>query len=329
MKAAFYEHFGTAADVLVVGDKPIGKPAEGEVQIRMMASGVNPSDVKKRAGARGEMTDAFVIPHSDGAGIVQALGAGVDQGWLNQRVWVCEAQHGRALGAAAEQVNLPIGMIATLPDNTSFAEGAAIPIPMMTAHRCLTSAGEIEGLTVLVTGAMGRVGHYAVQMAREMGARVVATVGSEEDLAEVRALGVTEAVNFRDTDHFEQLLEMIGPSTVDRVVDVEFGANLLSSLPLLKDNAVIASYASGREPMPQIDFYALMFRNIFVHPVLVYSMPAAAKVSAKASINAMLSAEKIVHRINHTLPLDDIARAHELVEAGARGAVIVESGDAS
>ena len=159
MKAVYFERFGSASEVLQVGDKPIDLPASGDLQIAIEASGVNPSDVKKRIGLRGgAMTEPFIIPHSDGAGVVVAVGEGVDPAWMGRRVWVCEAQHDRAHGSAAERVNLPVSMVHPLPDNTSFAEGAAIPIPMMTAHRCLTSAGPVDGCTVLITGAMGRVG---------------------------------------------------------------------------------------------------------------------------------------------------------------------------
>lgn len=324
MKAAFYESFGDARDVLTVGEKPLTAPAEGELQIELRASGVNPSDVKKRAGARGEMSDEYVIPHSDGAGVVSAVGSGVSGDWIGKRVWICEAQHGRPHGTSAAAANLPESMVHPLPDNTSFAEGAAIPIPMMTAHRCLTSAGPVDGQTVLVTGAAGRVGHYAVQMAKQMGASVVATVGSDEEIGAVQSLGAATAVNFRDADYVVQLTELIGPASVDVVVDVEFGENVADYLSLLRDNGVIASYSSSRNPNPTIAFYDLMFRNIFVHPVLVYSMPNEAKYAAKRDINNMLESGAITHRIAHTLPLDRIVEAHELIENGCKGSVIVD-----
>ena len=198
---------------------------------------------------------------------------------------------------------------------------------MMTAHRCLTSAGSIEGLTVLVTGASGRVGHYAVQMARSMGARVVATVGTDDDRADIETLGAEAVYNFRDDSHPQAMLDTLNSAAIDRVVDVEFGHNLARYLPLLKDNAVVASYASAIEPNPQVDFYALMFLTIFIHPVLVYSMPEAAKNAAKECSYELLAGDEIVHRINHTIPLERIADAHRLVESGARGAVIVTIGE--
>ena len=324
MKAACYEQFGAAEDVIHIQDIALGPPAPGEVQVRIHASGVNPSDVKKRAGARGAMSDPRIIPHSDGAGVVMALGDGVDPALDGQRVWLCEAQHGRASGTAAEQINLPAGLVHPLPAGTTFVEGAAIPIPMMTAHRCLTSSQPIEGRTVLVTGAMGRVGRYALQMARILGARVIATAGSDADCAAANRLGAQHTANFRAPDYAQQLRDAAGSEGIALVVDVEFGHNHPDYLDLLQDNAVIASYASGLQPRPEIDFYALMFRNVFLHPILVYSMPQAAKHAAKQAINDMLERRLINHHIGHTVPLDDTARAHQLVESGARGAVIVE-----
>ncbi|MEM7206565.1 MAG: NADPH:quinone reductase [Pseudomonadota bacterium] len=323
--ATYYQTVGDAQAVLKTGEKPLPGPGAGEVQVRMMASGVNPSDVKKRAGARGEISDAFIIPHSDGAGVVDEIGSGVDDAWLGQRVWVCEAQHGRAFGTCAHECVVPVALIHPLPDNTSFVEGAAIPIPMMTAHRCLTSSGDARGKRILVTGASGRVGYYAVQMAREMGAEVVATVGSDAERTDSNNLGASHAFNFRDASHIEAMLDALGAASLDLIVDVEFGENCSRYLPLLKDNAVIASYSSSRAPTLTINFYDLMFRNIFVHPVLVYSMPDQAKTDAKASINDMLERGAIQHRIAHCVGLDRTAHAHELIESGCKGSVIVET----
>jgi NADPH2:quinone reductase len=324
MLAAYYEKVGAAREVLRVGEQPIEAPAPGDLTVRLMASGINPSDVKKRADVRRAMAGPYVIPHSDGAGIVTSVGRGVDEDWVSQRVWVCEAQHGRALGTAAEFVNVPQSMVHPLPDNTDFKQGAAIPIPMMTAHRCLTSAGAINGKTVLVTGAAGRVGYYAVQMASQMGARVLATVGSDDDASLTLAAGAQAVVNFRKQDYSEELADIVADAKIDLVVDVEFGNNQSDYIDLMNNNSAIAVYSSSLQANPAISIYHYILRNVFIHPILVYSMPDAAKALAKKDINRFLESGSIQHNISHCMPLENIAEAHELIESGCRGSVVLQ-----
>ena len=323
VRAAFYERFGAAADVLQLGERFLPSPAQGEVQVKVHASGVNPSDVKKRAGFRGGFEHDFVIPHSDGAGVVMAVGEGVAENRVGQRVWLYEAQYNRTWGAAAEYLNLSSERAALLPDTTSFSEGAAIGIPMMTAHRCLTSNGSVEDKTVLITGGQGRVGYYAVQLAKLFGADVISTVSNEAGVNELLELGADVVVNYKDADYPGEIKEA-RPDGIDLVVDVEFGGNFKTYLPLLKDNSVIASYASSKQPNPELPFYDLMFKNIFLHPILVYSMPEAAKKQAIEAIHSFLEQGKIKHRIAKEFSLEDIARAHETVEnSELRGSVVI------
>jgi len=176
MKAAWFESFGPASDVLRVGEQEKPEAGHGEVLIRLASSGVNPSDVKKRAGSFPNLLDeGFVIPHSDGAGVIEAVGEGVPANRIGERVWIYQAQHGRRLGSAAEYIALDQRRAAPLPDNTGFEIGACIGIPVMTAHRCVFADGPVDGQTVVITGGAGRVGHYAVQWAAQAGARVIAT----------------------------------------------------------------------------------------------------------------------------------------------------------
>lgn len=328
VRAAYYERFGAAADVLQVGEKTLLPPTQGEVQVQIHASSVNPSDVKKRAGLRGDFAHTFVIPHSDGAGVITAVGEGVSNDKIGQRVWLYEAQHNRTWGTVAQYINLPAQKAVPLPDMIGFAEGAAIGIPMMTAHRCLTY-DSIEGKTVLITGGQGRVGYYAIQLAKLFGADVVSTVSNDEGIDELLELGADVVVNYKNRDYSLEI-EGARPGGIDLVVDVEFGGNFKTYLPLLKNNSVIASYASSHNPTPELPFYDLMFKNIFLHPILVYSMPEKAKQEAIKDINRSLEQGKIKHRIAKEFKLENIVEAHQTVEnSSVRGSVIVALGNKS
>ncbi len=323
MKAAFYKSFGAAAEVLEFGDIKLGKPHADEVQLQLYSSGINPSDVKKRMGQRGEFTDEFVVPHSDGAGIITAVGSNVDPDRIGERVWVHSAQHERHWGTAATAANLPAQLASRLPDACSFAEGACIGIPMMTAHRCLTIGNDIAGKNVLVTGAQGRVGYYAIQIAKHYGAHVIATVGAKSGQEAARAIGADYVVSHRDDAFPEQIMEHLGGAHLHHVVDVEFGINLTKYLPALSDHAIVSSYASGVSPTPELPFYPLMFKNVSIHPVLVYSMPEQAIARAIEDINQMLEQKVIRFQQITEFTLEDIVKAHESIERGGRGHTVL------
>ena len=324
MIAAFYKEFGKASDVLEVSQRDIESPAPGEVEVLVHYSGVNPSDVKKRAGLRGEFPGEFVIPHSDGSGVIVAVGDGVSEERIGQNVWLYEAQHNRNWGTACELVNLPDTQAVKLPSATDLVEGACLGIPAMTAHRCLMIAGDIEGMNVLVTGAMGRVGFHAVQIAIAMGATVFATVRSDDDIAEVKALGAELVLNFDDETYPQQIIDHLGGALLHRVVDVEFGVNLSHYLPAMADNSAIGCYSSTKNPTPTIPFYDLMFKNISIHPIIIYSMPEAAKQDAIDYITQMLEKEQFTHRVSKLFSLQDIVQAPEAVEQGERGCVLLK-----
>ena len=323
MKAALYKSFGTAAEVLEFGYLESGKPQADELQLQLHSSGINPSDVKKRMGQRGEFTDEFVVPHSDGAGIITAVGTYVDPDRIGERVWVHSAQHERHWGTAASVANLPAQLASRLPDACSFTEGACIGIPMMTAHRCLTVGNDIAGKNVLVTGAQGRVGYYAVQIAKHFGAHVIATVGAKSGQEAVQAIGADYVVSHRDDAFPEQIMEHLGGAHLHHVVDVEFGINLAKYLPALSDHAVISSYASGVNPNPELPFYPLMFKNVSIHPVLVYSMPEQAIARAIRDINQMLEQNAIAYLQITEFAFVDIIKAHEFIEQGGRGHTVL------
>lgn len=330
MKAVWFEKFGPAGEVLKVGDQPTPEPGAGEVLVKLMTSAPNPSDVKKRAASFPNLLDnGLVIPHSDGAGIIEAVGDGVPDTRVGERVWVYQAQYGRRFGTAAEYVSVESRRAPRLPDEASFEVGACLGIPAMTAHRCIFSGGDVKGQTVLVTGGAGRVGYYAVQWAAQAGAAVIATASNDEDAASCREVGAHHVVNHRDEDWPEQLLKLTGGAKVDRIVDVDFASNIEKALAVIQTGGTIATYSSGANLNPVIPFYRMMFMDLTVYMAIVYAMPEEAKDAAIADINAALSSGKLKHRIAETLPLDACAKAHDEIESGKiRGCVVLKVGDA-
>ena len=307
MRAAWFESFGSAQDVLQFGEQDTTEVGPGEVLVRMATSGINPSDVKKRAGAFPDLLDrGWVIPNSDGAGVIEAVGNGVDERRIGERVWVYQAQDDRRFGTAAEFLAIDECRAPRLPDNTSFEVGA------------------VTGQTVLVTGGAGRVGHYAIQWASQAGATVIASASNDEDKAACMEAGAAHVVSHRDDDFADQVLAATGGSLVDRIVDVEFGANLATSIAVLRIGGTIATYSSTQVTEPKLPFLKMMYKDITLHFVIVYAMPEDAKKQAIADINEALSAGTLQHRIAHTLPLEEIAKGNELIEQGAiRGAVVL------
>ncbi len=326
MKAAWFERFGAARDVLVLGEKPTSVAGPGEVLVRLRTSGVNPSDVKKRAGSFPNLLDdGYVIPNSDGAGVIESVGEGVDARRVGQRVWVYQAQFGRRFGTAAEYVALDSARAVTLPIEAGFDVGACAGIPIMTAHRCVHADGPIAGQTVLVTGGAGRVGYYAIQWAKMAGARVIASASNARDEAVCRDAGAHQVFNHREAGWGERVKTLNGGKPVDRVIDVEFGANLHEVLNCIRGSGVIATYSSTQVKEPQLPFFRMMYLDLTVHFVIVYSMPEPAKKHAIADITQAFRDGMLQHRIAGRVPLAEIARASELVEQGGSiGCVVVD-----
>ncbi len=325
MRAALYRTFGPAREVLEVCDVDAPEPGPGEVLIRMHTSAINPSDVKKRSGAFPDLLDqGFVIPDSDGAGIIESVGEGVDKSRKGERVWVFQAQHQRRFGTAAEYVAISSYYAPRLPEATGFDVGACMGIPAMTAHRAVFADGEVEDQTVLVMGGAGRVGYYAIQWAHRSGATVIATASNPEDEAACLDAGADHVVNHRADDVAGQVLEANKGALINRVVDPEFGTNLPVSIEVLAVGGTIAAYGSARKPEPVLPFYKMMYKDLTLRTIIVYAMPDSAKDHAVADINSGLSGEWLKHRIANTMPLEEIAVGNEIVEAGkARGGVIL------
>jgi NADPH:quinone reductase len=314
MHAAWYEKNGPAAEVMKVGDLPGVEPAAGEVRVRLHASAVNPSDVKARGGSR-PIRWPKLIPNSDGAGVIDKVGAGVNRR-VGERVWVFNGQWDRAFGTSAQYITLPAALAVPLADHVSFEQGACLGIPAMTAHRALFADGPINGKTVLVTGGAGVVGHYAIQLAKWAGARVVTTVSSEAKAAHVRAAGADVVVNYRSEDVAARIKAEC--SGVDRIVEVDFGKNLPVSAQVLNEGGVIACYASTSIPRPAYPYPELLWRNPVVRQVFVYTMSDAAKAQAQADIARWLAETKPIFAIAQRFTLDDVIAAHQAVERGEK-----------
>lgn len=317
MRAAFYERQGPAHEVLQLGNIERPVPGAGEVLVRVHASGVNPSDTYGRAGSQAPMAFPRIVPHQDGAGVVEAVGDGVSAQRVGERVWVYEATLNRSAGTAAEYTVVPAQRAIRLPDNVDFDAGACLGIPALTAHRALFADGPIGGQTILVTGAAGAVGGTAVQLAKWGGARVIGTVSSDEKANEARTVGADEIVNYRTQDVVAEVKRLTADRGVDRIVEVDFGGNLPVSLQVIKPDGVIAGYATRGNAAPEVPFRQLMTRNILVRGILVYTMPEDAKVHGAQDVTQALEQTALEPRIGRRMPLQDIADAHVAVERGA------------
>jgi NADPH:quinone reductase len=322
MKAAWYEKQGTARDVLIVGEMNDPQPRAGEVRIRIAFSGVNPGDVKKREDAFGVgMPYPRVIPHSDGSGTVDAVGEGVSREWVGRRVWCYGAQSYRPFGTAAEHTVVPLKQAVPLPDSVPLEQGACVGIPGITAHRAVHVAGSVEGRTVLVQGGAGAVGACAVQLAHQAGARVIATCRAEADKQIASRAGADEVL--LTTGKLAKQIRALAPDGVDHIVEVAFGANIKTDTEVLAQGGSIATYATNA-PMPEIPVWQLVFVNARLFFVGSDDVPADAKIEATRDINKALETGWQGLDIAEIISLDEIARAHELVEHPAKpGRVIV------
>jgi NADPH2:quinone reductase len=324
MKAVWYEHQGPASEVLQYGDSDDPRPGTGEVLVQLATSGVNPVDVKRRLGGRGSMTAPRVIPHFDGAGVIDAVGPDVDPRRVGERVWVYRAQWQRDFGTAAELVSVPSECAVALPDSVSFAEGACLGIPAMTAYPAVFADGDVRGQTLLVTGGAGAVGRYAVQFAKLAGARVIATASSDEKAELATSAGADVVVNYRSEEVGPKVLELTGGQGVDRIVEVEFGGNLAASVEVIKTGGVIAAYASQAMSEPVIPFYALMYKSVVIRHVLTFQVPPELERQAVERISGWLDQGELTHHLGPNFSLEETIAAHEAVENGAVGKVVVE-----
>lgn len=324
MKAVWYEKLGPARDVLQYGEVDDPIPGPGEVRVRLQVSGVNPVDAKRRQGGRGGISAPKVIPHFDGAGIVDEVGPGVEPRMKDTRVWVYKAQWQRDFGTAAELVVLPQQSVVPLPTRVSFEEGACLGIPALTAYPSVFADGSVSGKTLLVTGGAGAVSNYAIQFAKLGGATVITTVSSDEKAELAAAAGADHVLNYREENVAGHVQELTAGQGVDRIVEVEFGGNLETSLAAIKPGGIIATYASQAVPEPKIPFYALMYKGVIIRHILTFLTPPEIERAAVEQLSIWLASGELKHHVGKKFPLAETAAAHEAVEAGAMGKVLVE-----
>lgn len=334
MLAATYTRTGPAAEVLSVGEMAAPVAGPGEVLVRVHASGINPADLKRRGGWRGMgMDHPLVIPHTDGAGQIVAVGEGVDPGRIGERVWMWNAQGGygeagRAFGTAAEFIAIASHQAVRLADSLTYADGANLGVPAMTAYRAVFADGPVTGQTIFVSGAAGAVGHFAVQMAMAGGARVIGTVSNPKAAAHVTAAGAFATVDRKTENVSARILELTEGQGVDRVIEVDFGANLELDAAVLKRNGTVAAYSSSSNPTPVLPYYAFASKGANLRFIQGFLIPEDQRLAGEKMIAEMADAGRLKVAIGATFPLSDIARAHERVERGSLGNVVVLIGGA-
>jgi NADPH2:quinone reductase len=317
MLAAYYERTGPASEVLAVGDLPTPDAGPGEVRVRLACSGVNPSDVKTRGGVRSRtLPFPRIVPHSDGAGVIDQVGEGVARERIGERVWVWNAAWGRPFGTAAQWVALPAAQAVALPADTGFDAGACLGIPALTACHAVLGYGGVTGKSVLVAGGAGAVGHYAIQFARLAGARqVIASVSGDAKAALARAAGADAVLNYRQEDVAQRCRDLTGGAGVDRVIEVDFAANVATDLAAVRAEGEIVVYGSGA-PEIAVPFFASIVKNLRLQFFIVYNLAPADRAQALAEVARRLHDGQLRHNVAERVPLAQVARAHERVERG-------------
>jgi NADPH2:quinone reductase len=323
MRAAFYEKNGSAREVLTLAEVDTPKPGPGEVRVKLKTSGVNPSDVKSREGRTRKIAFPRVIPHSDGAGVIDMVGDGVPATRKGERVWTWNAQWKRAFGTCSDYVVLPAALAVPLPAATSFEAGACLGIPAMTAYHAVEVAGAAKGKTVLVSGGAGGVGHYAIQFAKARGATVLTTVSSEAKAKLALSAGADHVIDYKRENVGERVMALTGKAGIDAVVEMDLAANakLYPGIMHARSKAVVYGTGNMEAAIPAqfmlVNAAALQF-------VFVYELTPDERASAISAITRMLESGTLINNVALTLPLEDIVAAHEAVEQGkAMGNVVV------
>jgi NADPH2:quinone reductase len=324
MLAATYRETG-GSDVLTVGEVETPTPGAGSVRVRLIVAGVNPTDWKSRAGATAGLSFDFQVPGQDGAGVIDAVGSGVDEARVGERVWVYFAAYQRQWGTAAQYTVVPSEQAVPLPSSASFELGASLGIPALTAYHCLGADGPVRGRSVLVAGGAGAVGHAAIELAHWAGARVIATVSGEEKAALARAAGADAVVNYRDEDAAEQI-RAAAPEGIDRIVELALGPNLELDLAVAARHAVISTYAAD-QATAEIPVRPLMAPNLVLRFVLVYTIPRTALRAAVDGVSQAAAVGALTTLPIHRFALEDVGAAHDAVESGVVGKVIIDLPD--
>jgi NADPH:quinone reductase-like Zn-dependent oxidoreductase len=325
MRAVWYERNGPAAEVLIHGEMPTPSPGPGEVLVRLATSGVNPSDWKTRSGRARPITAPRIIPHSDGAGTIEAVGEGVDRARIGERVWIWNGQWRRAFGTAAEYIALPSVQAVRLPEGTGFDAGACLGIPALTALHAVLTDGGVTGQRVLVAGGAGSVGHYAIQFARLLGAaQVIATVSSAEKAEHARSAGADAVVNYRSEDLAARIAALTGGRGIDRVVEVDVTGNAALYPQIMAPFGMVAVYGANGAGA-EIAFGPAILKGIGFRFFIVYELTAAQRTTAVDALQGWMRAGLVRHAIAARLKLAECIAAHEMVEQGRHiGNVVLE-----
>jgi NADPH2:quinone reductase len=321
VRAALYDTTGSARDVLRVSDISRPEPGPGEVRVRVEVSGVNPTDWKSRSGVTSRGIDEFQVPNQDGAGVIDAVGAGVDERRIGERVWIWLAAAGRRWGTAAEWTVVPSGQAVSLPNGASADLGASLGVPAMTAHHCLFADGPVSGQTVLVSGGAGAVGHFAIELAKWGGARVITTVSSAAKAKLAGQAGADLVVNYREQDVAAELRRFSGQ--VDRIVEVNLAANLELDAAVSRPGTAVVVYAADG-PDPVLPVRTFMTANLTLEFVLLYGVERSSLNRYAADINRAIGDGALSELPAHRFSLDEVAAAHEAVEQGAVGKVLID-----
>lgn len=327
MRAIQFDQAGAAKDVLGEVSIEPTPPGPGEILVKVAYSAVNPTDVKRRSSGRELPNFSPITPGNDGSGVIEAIGEGVDPDCLGDNVWIFGAQAGRPGGTTAEYCTLPHWMAPPLPEGISLEHGACLGVPAVTAYYGIFADGLIDGMAVLVSGGAGRVGSYAVQMAKLGGALVIATAGNDENTAHAAALGADHVINYKTEDVVARIMEITNGRGVNRVCEVAFGANIDMFPEICADNASIMTYSSDAVAEPVMPFLPMMFKNIAIRPFSIYALTETVKWDSFMAINDMLLRDSLQHRIAKKLPftLDGVVAAHEAIETDAvTGVCLIE-----
>jgi NADPH:quinone reductase len=315
MRAAYYERNGAAREVLQLGEVETPRPGSGEVRVRLRTSGVNPSDVKTRAGTVRKIAFPRVIPHSDGAGEIDEVGEGVSRARIGERVWVWNAQWRRPFGTAAEHVVLPERQAVRLPPETGFDAGACLGIPAMTAWHAIALEGPVDGATLLIPGGAGAVSHYAIQFAKQAGATVVTTVSSAEKGELARAAGADHVIDYRAEDVGERVKAVTGGRGVDRVIELDLAANAALLPAVLRPRGTVVIYGTGAAEVRLPAGFCLQ-NSIRLRFFLVYELESEERAAAIGGITRALERGRLIHNVAATLDLARCVEAHAAVEGG-------------
>jgi NADPH:quinone reductase len=315
MRAAFYEKNGPARDVLKVSEVDTPRPGPGEVRVKVAASGVNPSDVKARIGSTRKIAFPRVIPHSDGAGTIDMVGDGVPATRIGERVWLWNAQWLRALGTCADYITLPSELAVRLPDKTSFEAGACLGIPAMTAYHAVAVAEARPGVTLLISGGAGAVGHYAIQFAKAAGATVITTISSPEKAKLAKAAGADHTIDYNRENVGKRVMALTGKKGVDAVIELDISAAAKLMPQVLRPRGSIVVYGTGA-PEAEVPLFFFLRNAIAMKFIYVYELDAAERAAALNAISRALEAGTLINNVAATFPLADIVAAHEAVEQG-------------